>query len=233
VRGLPGTSPGSLSGSVEGRTRPSRRFTRASRCRLSAEIQVTGPCPPIGYPLHAYDGGLSSTVLLSGANIPNALSAAPTVAATWTVCGDLQLQANVTLTTAWPGSVLVIENRDSRHQPLHPQNRVGLGADNHLLRHLRELQPLPDRHQRQPRHARFHGPDIGNLERHCALSGSCADERGQFHLCRQQSHLESHWGHLFPACERCLQGAPSTNRASERPAFSSSSITSRSAVRAT
>ncbi len=60
-------------------------------------------------PSHTHDPALSS-VAYGGANVANKLSAAPAVAATWTVCGDLQLQADVTLTTSSPGSVLVIYN---------------------------------------------------------------------------------------------------------------------------
>jgi Flp pilus assembly protein TadG len=93
-----------------GVTRRSNMPTVADPYSSLASNIPSNPCSSYSQiPSHTHDPALS-TVPLSGANIPNALSAAPTVAATWIVCGDLQLQANVTLTTASPGSVLVIEN---------------------------------------------------------------------------------------------------------------------------
>src|SRR6266436_4579176 len=93
-----------------GVTRRSNVPTVADPYSSLASNIPSNPCSSYSQiPSHTHDPALS-TVPLSGANIPNTLSAAPTVAATWIVCGDLQLQANVTLTTASPGSVLVIEN---------------------------------------------------------------------------------------------------------------------------
>ena len=59
-----------------------------------------------------HGGGLSGNNVwgASGVTTTITLSASPTIANKGIVCGDLQLAGDVTLTTASPGSVLVIEN---------------------------------------------------------------------------------------------------------------------------
>jgi hypothetical protein len=63
-------------------------------------------------PSHPHDPALSASNIWGpgGVATPITLTGSPTIANHGIVCGDLKLTGNVTLTTASPGSVLVIEN---------------------------------------------------------------------------------------------------------------------------
>jgi Flp pilus assembly protein TadG len=68
---------------------------------LASNIPATNPCSTY---YTEYGQNHPPSLPSSNTTLPNPLPA------TWTICGDLQLSSDLTLTTATPGSVLVIRN---------------------------------------------------------------------------------------------------------------------------